>query len=482
MQEYDPVKKKKQLAVRYFTYGVMSLAVIVISFLCILLALGYGFDFKQNTVVRRALVQFRSFPDNARIILDNTELAIRTPNNTNIDTGQHAFTMKLDGYHDWEKTVTLDAGEVRWLNYARFVPLDLKTTAVKEFSSLTSNLTSPDRKWIALWTDAAKPEFTLADIRSEKNVAFTTLTLPAGSYTTTTDQPGKFTLVEWDFGARYILIKHTMGDKTEYIRVDRTNPADTVNITTKFNLAISDIHFSGTSGNVFYAHDTTDLRKLDIGAGTISEPLATNIASFVLYKTDTLSFVSDKNTERRVGIRVGDDEQVAVRTYDTTQPVLSSVSSYYSDTYLAVGRGTSVELIKNPIDKVTSTKPYATITLPVTPTWLEFSSSGRFVVAGTGTQFVTYDIETNETYSVNLPGNSSEERPLQWLDDYTFISTAGQKLRLSEFDGANQHDIVGVDPRFYSTLSSNSKRLFSVGKTTNGYALQSTRMTTNSND
>lgn len=477
MQEYNPNQKRKQLALRYFTYGVMSLAVVVISVICIFLALGWGFDFKQNTVVQRALVQFRSFPENARIIIDNQELSARTPNKSNVDVGQRSFGMKLDGYHDWTKNVTLTAGELRWLNYARLVPTDLKTTPVKEFPVLTSNIPSPDRKWTALWGDAAKPEFVIADLRNEAEVKFETIVLPAGVYTQVPNVPSQFSLVEWDFGARYVLVKHVYADKTEYIRVDRDNPEQAVNITTKLNYAVSDIHFSGTSGNIFYAHDTSDLRKLDIAAGTISGPLAAGINSFVLYKTDTISYVSDKDNKRRVGVRVNDQQRVDVRTYDTTQPVLTSISSYFSDEYVAIARGTSVEIVKNPLDKTQSAKAYATVTLPVTPSWLQFSSSGRFVVAGTGTQFVTYDLETKETFSVNLPGTTANPRPLQWLDDYILISNADQKLRLTEFDGANQHDIASVDPAFYATLSENGKRLFSVTKTTGGYALQSTKMT-----
>lgn len=477
MQEHTPNQKRKQLAFRYFTYGVMSLAVVVISAVTLLLALGYGFDFKQNTVVQRALVQFRSFPDGARIILDNKELSARTPNKANVDVGQRSFTMKLEGYYDWTKNVTLDAGELRWLNYTRFVPLAIKTTQVREFPLLSGGIPAPDRKWMALWGDPSRPELTIADLRDERAVKFETFMLPPDSYTVVPGQPGTFELVEWDFGARFILVRHTVAGKTEFIRIDRTQQAGAVNITTKLNIPINEIQFSGTSGNVFYARDTTDLRKLDIAAGTISGPVASNASSFVLYRTDTLSYVSDRDAKRMVGVKINDQERVAVRNYDTTQPVLTSVSSYFSDVYLAVARGTSVEIIKNPMDVTESKKSYATITLPVRPAWLQFGSSGRFVVAGTGTQFVTYDLETKETFSVNLPGTSSETRPLQWLDDYILVSTADQKLRLSEFDGANQHDIVSVDPRFYVTLSENGKRLFSVTKTTSGYSLQSSLMT-----
>lgn len=479
MQEHSVNQKRKQLALRYFTYGVMSLAVVVISAICILLALGYGFDFKQNTVVQRALVQFRSFPQNATITLDNKELSFHTPGKANVDAGQHNFVVSLDGYRDWSKTVTLDAGELRWLNYARMIPKTVTTTNVKEFTTVSSNVGSPDRNWMALYNDPAKPEFTIADLRDSAKVQFQAVTIPPTAYTVVAGQPSNFQLVEWDFGARFLLVKHTVGDKTEFIRVDRTNQVPAANITTTLNINITEIHFSGTSGNVFYARDATDLRKLDIAAGTISSPVASHVASFLLYKTDTVSYVSDKDEVRHVGVHINDQSKTDLRKYDTTQPVLTSISSYFSDTYVAIARGTSVEIIKNPLDKESASKTYATVTLPVSASWLQISSSGRFVVAGTGTQFVTYDLETKETFSINLPGKSADNtKPLQWLDDYTLVSTADQNLRLSEFDGANQQVITDAAPGFYATLSDDGKQLFSVAKTTNGYALQASKMTT----
>lgn len=479
MQQYSQNQKRKQLAIRYFTYGVMSLAVVAISAVCILLALGYGFDFKQNAVVQHALVQFMSFPSNAQITLDNQQLNFHTPGKDNVDPGPHTVTMKLDGYRDWTKTVTLHAGELRWLNYARLIPNTVTTSSIKDFPVVSSDIASPDRKWMAIIGDPAKPEITLADLRNSSKVQYQTVAIPATAYTTVAGQPSSFQLVEWDFGARFLLVKHTYGDKVEFIRVDRTNQVPAANITTTLSINTTEIHFSGTSGNVFYAHDTSDLRKLDIAAGTISSPLASNVSSFLLYKTDTLTYVSDKDDVRSVGVRDGDQVKADLRKYDTTQPVLTSISSYYSDTYVAIARGTSVEVIKNPFDKDTADKTYATVTLPVSASWLQFSSSGRFIVAGTGTQFVTYDLETKQTFSVNLPGTSTDvTKPLQWMDDYTLVSTADQNLRLSEFDGGNQQVITDAAPGFYATFSDDGKYLYSIAKTTGGYSLQASKMTT----
>ena len=477
MQEHSPNKKRRALALRFFTYGVMTLATAVISIVCILLVLGYRFDFLKHTVSQGGLVQLRSFPDGAKVTFDKIILPFVTPGKRNVDVGAHTVVFQLDGYREWSKTATIKAGELRWLNYARLIPQSITTSTAHDFAVVSGNIPSPDHKWMAVYGAADKPEFTIADLRNAEEVKMQTVTIPVATYTNVEGQPHQFSLVEWDFSGRYLLVRHTIGATTEYLRIDRTQPADVKNISTQLKVALSDVHFSGTSGNVFYGLQDTSIRKLDIGAGTISEPIATGVKSFTLYKTNMIVYVLDKDDKRSVGVSI-DGESSEVRSYDVTEPVLSDVTSYFSHNYVAIARGTRVDVIKDPIGKTDAArKTVATFQVPVGARWMQFSNNGRFVVAGTGTQFVTYDLETNEEFSVNLPGNSADPaKPLQWLDDYYLVATPDKNLRLSEFDGANQNVITDVEPGLPVTLSEDGEVLFSIARTTRGYALQSSKM------
>ena len=463
----------------YFTYGLMTMAVAVISAICILLVLGYRFDLKSGDVEQGALLQFRSFPAGATIILDKETLSFVTPGKRNVDVGAHTVSMTLDGYQRWEKSFAVKASELRWLNYARLVPTNIETSTVKEFATVGSSIPSPDKKWIMLLSDPAKPELTLADIRNEKKPELTPFVLPEGTYTQKEGAPHQFSLVEWDFGARYLLVKHSTADVTEYLRIDRTDPKNTVNVSSKLGIAIDDIHFSGTNGSVFYALENGTVRKLDSGAGTISQPLVKDVTSFRLFKTNTLAYVK-KPIEDRIGVGVVvDGEAKRVATYDATMPIVVDVSEYFNDYYLAIGRGTSVEVYKDP--ELKERQKIASVTSASAISWLRFGNSGRFVVAGTGSQFVSYDLETKHKADVNLPGVATDlAKPLQWLDDYYLVSTADNDLRITEFDGANQHVITSALPGFPVTLSTNGRVLFSLGKSQSGsFVLQSSKMTLN---
>jgi hypothetical protein len=454
----------------------MTASVVAISAVCLLLVLGYRFDFGARTVEQGGLLQFRSVPEGAKVTLNGQELSFVTPGKRNVDVGTHEVRMHRDGYREWAKTVTVKAGELRWLNYARLIPRDLTTNTVQEFPVLADEKPSPDRKWFALLPAADKPELIIVDIRPDKPIS-APFVLPAGSYTSVEGQPHHFSIVEWDFGSRYLLLKHVIGEKTEFIKIDRTNPAATQNLTTLFSLALTDVHFSGTSGNVFYGLETTNVRKLDSGAGTISQPLIKDVTRFTLYKTDTIAFTTHTGQTIGAGVYV-DQKAYIVRTYDDTVPVLVDVTSYFSKNYLAVSRGTKVEIIKEPELSKGNSAATPKISLPAGVQWLRFGASGRFIAAGNGTQYALYDIETAEKFTVNLPGTAVDAtKPLQWLDDYSLVSSADKDLRITEFDGGNQQVIIDAEPGFAVSLDEDGKLLYSVARTQSGsYVLQATKL------
>lgn len=455
----------------------MTTAVALISAICIFLVLGYRIDLKNGDVEQGALLQFRSFPSAATITLDRETLSFVTPGKRNVDAGEHSVSMQRDGYKTWEKTFSVKASELRWLNYARLVPETIRTTIPKEFATLAGALPSPDKKWLLIQQAADKAEFTLVDIRDDEKPVFSQLVLPANSYTQREGQPHQFSLEEWDFGARYVLVKHVTGDTTEFLRIDRTDVDDTVNVSSKLGVNIQDIHFSGTSGSVFYALENGSVRRLDSGAGTISQPLVKDVATFDLYKTTTISYVK-RPVDNKVGVGVVvDGKAVRVATYDSTMPVNVDISEYFNDNYFAIGRGTSVEIYKDP--ELKSRKKLVSFATSSAINWLQFNNSGRFVTAGTGSQFASYDIETSQKADINLPGTAPDlTKPLQWLDDYYLVSTADNDLRITEFDGANQHVITAALPGYPVTLNDDGKLLYSLGKAQSGaFVLQASQMT-----
>lgn len=477
MQQYDVNKKKRKLTL-LFSYISMTIAVVIISTVCILLALGYRFDFTSRSVEQGALLQMDSFPGGAQITLDGTVLSFKTAGKTEVETGAHDVIYSRDGYRNWTKHFTLKAGEVRWLTYARLVPTTVRTSTVKEFDGLTGALPSPDRKMIAVITKSETPVITMVDVSDSKKIVTTTISLPAEVLSAPAGAAHSYHLVEWNLGSKYFLVRHDAGSTHEYIRVNSKDTKDIVNLSTKFGVAFSDIHFSTEA--VFYGVENGNLRKFDLGSSSLSEPLAKDVVQMKLYGSNDLAYVRHTGAQYVVGVIVG-GTAYKVSAYDDTTPLLVDITSYFNERYVAITRGGSFELIKNP-EKTAANGMAKVVTLayPSELKWLDISTNGRFVIAGNSAQFMTYDIELAQRTDSNFPSFMSDASiPPQWLDSYMLVSTGDNKLRISDFDGDNQQIITDALPAFPVVLSGDGALLYNFTKTQSGaMSLQVSKMTT----
>lgn len=456
MNNHHRMSKRKRQAILFFTYGFMTLATVVISAICILLIMGYRFDITDRSIEQGGLLQFRSVPGSAKITLNDEPLNFTTPGKLDVPAGTHRVTMQREGYNQWSKTVSVKPGELRWLNFARLVPTTIeRKTPIKFTGPVTDAKPTPDRKFVAVWGDQAVPSMQIIDLRNENELVTRTVTIPATELTLQEGQPSQFRLVEWDFGSRFVLVLHTSGQVSEYISIDRTQTDGNVrNISKEFNLPFSDMHFSGSSGNLLYAQTGTDLRKIDIGSGSVSQPLVTGVEQYRLYRENDIAFVAVRADKRVGGVYINEKETI-VRSVNIEQPMLVDLSQYYSRYYLAVTTPLGVDVIKDPAETGESgARTHAQLSRGnVDISWVDFTSAGRFVVAGNTDRYVIYDLETDESYAVELKSSLAADTQPRWLDDFHTISTATGEVRMVEYDGGNPHTIgksLSITPAFLS--------------------------------
>jgi hypothetical protein len=74
----DLSSKRAKLALRFFTYGVMTVASAVLTAFLVFVALGYRLD-KDFNFSQGGLVQFRSFPNSANVTVDGKVQNFHTP-------------------------------------------------------------------------------------------------------------------------------------------------------------------------------------------------------------------------------------------------------------------------------------------------------------------------------------------------------------------------------------------------------------------
>lgn len=461
----------------FFSYGFMTLATIVITAICLLLVLGYRFDVRDGQIEQGGLIQFRSAPEGARITVDGMKMANTTSTKYDVAAGSHDVMMSLDGYHTWQKTVKVGAGELRWLNYARLIPTTLTTTTLTTLPEGSTVLYSPNRQYMAQYEPSRPKEIRLYDLRDPKKITHVVYTLPETVITTRPDVPSVLTLDEWDRDGRYLLVTHTAGDAREIIRLDRAATGGAPhNITTQFKLPFHAVHFSGTSGAIVYALTDHDLRRVDIAAASVSQPIVSGVESYSLFKDSMVAYVAVRGDQKLAGLYMNNTDTV-VRTLAVTEPVWVDVAEYYSDLYFAVGSRTHADIIKDPVEFVAAkTKlPFVTISLPYEMTWLEFARSGRMLAMGAGRAHANYDLETRETAFVHPTEVGSDSVP-RWLDDYYHVDNPAGMVRLYEFDGLNSHELVAAERTMPVVLSPDEKSILTISRDKGVLSLQSTRL------
>jgi len=484
---YHSPSKRQQLIKRIISYGFMTVAVVALVIILVFVMLGYRFNQNDGRIEQGGLVQFDSQPNGATITIDGQTFGTKSPSKTTLTATNHTIAMSRSGYQTWQKDIDLSAGAVLWLNYARLIPTQIKPESVNNFATVTSTAVSPDQKWMAVKEKPDTANIQLADL-SNDTVKMTQLDLPAESFT----QPdaGKtqtFTLQDWDAGSRYIIVKHTYNDdKTEWLVVDTRDMSSTKNVSRLLDVQASKLVFSGNDSHILYAQIGTDVRKIDLGAATLSRPLVTNVDDFSIFDQTTIAYATllDNTTgSRTVGYyEDGKDNPVTLATYkdDGKAPLHLALGRYFGDMYEAINYGDTVKIYTGNLPTATVTsqmKSLATVTMPGGAQYLSIRTEGRFVIMQNGDMFKTYDLELKKTTQTTLKGVSPVTKKLGWIDGYMPWSDRDGMLRFYEFDGTNQHDIMPIAEGFDVVLSPNSRYVYGIQKTADGaYHLERARL------
>jgi len=486
---YRQPSKRQIILQRIVVYGLMAVSVVTLVTILIFVMLGYQFNRNDGKIEQGGLVQFESRPSGANVTIDGSAFGSQTSTKATLTAGNHAIQMQRNGYKTWQKTVNVVPGSVLWLNYARLIPNELKPSHIAEFDEVTSAVSSDDNKWMAIKEAPSTPLIRLADLSGDK-VKITDLELPADSYTHPAEgKTHAFTLEKWDPDSRYVLVRHVYDDdKTEWMVVDTRNVSNTKNVTALLGITATKLVFSDSNSAIMYAlTDTHDVRRIDLGSNTLSGLLLTNIADFSLYRSGVtyVTLLDPATKARTVGyLDEGAAKPRTLRSYgdDGTTPLHLAIDKYFDDTYAAISYGDTIDVLVGELpkdDKPSLMKSRGTMTVPGGIQYLSTKTNGRFVVAQAGAAFTVYDMELGKITTTTAKGSSDVTREFDWIDNYMPWSDRDGMLRLYEFDGANQHNIMPVVPGLSVTLNPGGKYIYGISASDGKFHLTRTQLQLN---
>lgn len=486
---YHQPSKRKLLIRRIVSYGFMTIAVVTLVTVLVFIMLGYRYNGNDGKIEQGGLVQFDSRPNGANVTIDGVPFKTRTPSKATLTAGSHTIKMERNGYNPWQKTVDIVPGSVLWLSYTRFVPVNLQAENTADLQAVTSTSVSPDDKWMAIKEKADTPEITLADISGDK-VVMSTVVIPSVAYTHPAQGKSQsFTISDWDAGSRYLMVKHIYdGDRIEWLVVDTRDGVATKNVTRLLDIQATKIVFSGNDSQTLYAQIGSDVRKIDLSAATLSRPLVMDVAEFSIFDQRTIVYTTTLNPEtktRTVGYyEDGDPQATTIKSFtdDGKAPLHIALGRYFGRIYETIAYGDKVTVYVGDGDlpataaEAANLKEVVSMDFPGGVRYLTNRTAGRFVIAQRGDTFKTYDLELKKETTTKVKGGSKVTQKLEWLDGYTALGDRDGMLRLYEFDGTNQHDIMPVVPGFSVTLSPNAKYLYGISKDGSGYHLKRVQM------
>ena len=161
---YRAPSKKTLLIRRIAIYAGMTISVVTVVTLLVFVMLGYRFNRDTSTIQQGGLVQFNSKPEGASVTIGKANLSDTTPSKITVNPGDYDVKMQLAGYLPWEKNVTIEAGEVLWLNYTQLVPTNIETENIATFNSVAQAETSPNGKFYAVVSQRAQPTVTFVEL------------------------------------------------------------------------------------------------------------------------------------------------------------------------------------------------------------------------------------------------------------------------------------------------------------------------------
>jgi hypothetical protein len=182
------------------------------------------------------------------------------------------------------------------------------TPAVTLRSQPITALQSIDKRWVALGYSESP---LLIDIYDTENPLQTPTSIQIPE-NLVSDVNGKIEIVDWASDNKAFLAKYNSGDITEYLLVDRENPALARNLNVNFENTSYEISFRDRNKNEFFVYlpSTQSLFTASLSAGVSPTPFAVKVGQHKTFANDWLLYITSSDEEGLVEARFkrGDED------------------------------------------------------------------------------------------------------------------------------------------------------------------------------
>jgi hypothetical protein len=450
MDFLDPKKRRAHKWQLFIGYGLMMVLIGLASTIILLLSYGYGWDRQNREIIQNGLVFVDSRPVPPDVFL-NGESKGRGRQRLVLPAGNYDLELQREGYRTWQRSFQLDGGKIERFVYPVLLPEVLVNTPLGQFeASPPLSSVSPDRRWLVIQQPGSLSTFRYYDVSVERPVPVI-FTLPDDLLTITTS-PGSLELIEWSTNNVHLLMHHKSAELSEFILVNRENPAESVNLSRHFApFPFDSISLLDKRYNRYYLHDaaSSTLSTAELENRSVS-PLMSGVLSYASHGNDILLFTTHQDPDvldKGVFVKMseGNDERI-IRELPVGDTYHLDVARFDGRWYAVVGSRAEkrVYVYRNPMTQFRDNptlRPAPISVLRLQNSELQavsFSATARVIAMQGGSEFAVYDAETDNTYRYDTELDLRDGAKAKWMDGHrmTLVNKAGE-ISIFDFDGAN---------------------------------------------
>lgn len=448
MDFLDPKKKRAHRIRLYIGYGLMALALAIATI--ILLFAAYGYDIDRNTggVIQNGLVIVDAHPESATIYANGTQKGT-TADRLVLPAGQYKIELKRDGYRTWSHTVNVEGSSIEQLVYPFIFPQQMVTKVIQQYPSTPQVASeSPDRHWLVISNPQTAGSFQVTDLNSTKNPA-TSISLPADTVTVGTGAQ-TYEAVEWSSDNVHLLLKHNYQGGSEYVVLDRENPANSVNITKLFaGTAFATTTLRDKKADEFYLlTNDGSLYSADTKNKTPTL-IVQHVAQYKGYQADTLLYaLVPPNNAKVTEIHYRQNTQdYVLRTVPASTNYLLDMAQFNGHFYIAAGSPADghTYIYKDPINYFTRVPARSPLPIRVLieegTQYVSFSTIARFISVQAGGRFAVYDAETGRQFKYDTKLSVAPNQKATWMDGHRLLLNSDNTQYVFDFDGTNKQKL-----------------------------------------
>ncbi len=184
-------------ALRRVTYLSFFLLFFILTPLFIMYAVGYRYNFDNNTVQKNGAFYIKSYPRGSEIYIDNIKSRHKTPNQlTNIQPGNHTILIKRENYLPWQKQLTVYSGETTFAeDIVLFLEERIKTSFGRGSNNFLVNKQKNKYAYIDNYELLDNPALMITDIEQDKTFDISPMNT-------------NYDLIDWSPDNQYLLLKY----------------------------------------------------------------------------------------------------------------------------------------------------------------------------------------------------------------------------------------------------------------------------------